>query len=127
MVPGKKIRPVVFVESTSGIIPERRLRRTTGNAAWVEVAPRASVASIREAENVALSQDVYRRLKAAGLVYTRTIEQFYDPVKGMFLPDRYIKGECPVCGTKDQYGDACENCSSVCGMCARGRMGICTY
>jgi methionyl-tRNA synthetase len=64
-------------------------------------------------ENVALSQDVYRRLKAAGLVYTRTIEQFYDPVKGMFLPDRYIKGECPVCGTKDQYGDACENCSSV--------------
>ena len=64
-------------------------------------------------ENVELSQDVYRKLKAAGLVYTRTIEQFFDPVKGMFLPDRYIKGECPVCGTKDQYGDACENCSSV--------------
>jgi len=64
-------------------------------------------------ENVALSQDIYRRLKAAGLVYTRTIEQFYDPVKGMFLADRYIKGECPVCGAKDQYGDACENCSSV--------------
>jgi methionyl-tRNA synthetase len=64
-------------------------------------------------ENVALSQDIYRRLKAAGLVYARAIEQFYDPVKGMFLADRYIKGECPVCGTKDQYGDACENCSSV--------------
>ncbi len=64
-------------------------------------------------ENVALSQDIYRRLKDAGLVYTRTIEQFYDPVKGMFLADRYIKGECPVCGAKDQYGDACENCSSV--------------
>ena len=64
-------------------------------------------------ENVELSQDIYRRLKAAGLVYTRAIEQFYDPVKGMFLADRYIKGECPVCGTKDQYGDACENCSSV--------------
>jgi methionyl-tRNA synthetase len=64
-------------------------------------------------ENVALSQDIYRRLKAAGLVYTRAIEQFYDPVKGMFLADRYIKGECPVCGAKDQYGDACENCSSV--------------
>jgi methionyl-tRNA synthetase len=41
------------------------------------------------------------------------VEQFYDPVKQMFLPDRYIKGECPVCHTKDQYGDACENCSSV--------------
>jgi methionyl-tRNA synthetase len=64
-------------------------------------------------ENVELSQDIYRKLKAAGLIYTRTIQQFFDPVKAMFLPDRYIKGECPVCGTKDQYGDACENCSSV--------------
>jgi methionyl-tRNA synthetase len=64
-------------------------------------------------ENVELSQDIYRRLKAAGLVYARDIEQFYDPVKGMFLADRYIKGECPKCGTPDQYGDACENCSSV--------------
>jgi methionyl-tRNA synthetase len=64
-------------------------------------------------ENVALSQDIYRRLKAAGLVYTRAVEQFYDPVKGMFLADRYIKGECPNCGAADQYGDACENCSSV--------------
>ena len=64
-------------------------------------------------ENVELSQDIYGKLKAVGLVYTRTVEQFYDPVKSMFLPDRYIKGECPVCGAKDQYGDACENCSSV--------------
>ncbi len=64
-------------------------------------------------ENVELSQDIYRKLKAAGLVYTKRIEQFYDPVKGMFLADRYIKGECPNCGAKDQYGDACENCSSV--------------
>jgi methionyl-tRNA synthetase len=64
-------------------------------------------------ENVELSQHIYRRLKAAGLVYTKRIEQFYDPVKGMFLADRYIKGECPNCGAKDQYGDACENCSSV--------------
>jgi methionyl-tRNA synthetase len=64
-------------------------------------------------ENVALSQDVYRKLKGAGLVDVRTIEQYFDPVKAMFLPDRYIKGECPKCGAKDQYGDACENCSSV--------------
>ncbi|MFZ4757959.1 MAG: methionine--tRNA ligase [Burkholderiaceae bacterium] len=64
-------------------------------------------------ENVELSQDIYRRLRAAGLISTRTIEQFYDPVKGMFLPDRYIKGECPNCGTADQYGDACENCGAV--------------
>jgi methionyl-tRNA synthetase len=64
-------------------------------------------------ENVALSQDIYRKLEAAGLIDVRTIEQYFDPVKGMFLPDRYIKGECPKCGAADQYGDACENCSSV--------------
>ncbi len=64
-------------------------------------------------ENVELSQDVYRRLKAAGLIYAKPVEQFFDPVKSMFLPDRYIKGTCPVCGTRDQYGDACENCSST--------------
>jgi methionyl-tRNA synthetase len=64
-------------------------------------------------ENVELSQDIYRRLQRAGLVYTRAVEQFYDPVKGMFLADRYIKGECPNCGAADQYGDACENCSTV--------------
>ncbi|HUN72687.1 MAG TPA: methionine--tRNA ligase [Steroidobacteraceae bacterium] len=64
-------------------------------------------------ENVALSQDIYRRLKAAGLIYSRPVEQFYDPVKGMFLADRYIKGECPNCHSKDQYGDACEVCSTV--------------
>ncbi len=69
--------------------------------------------STHSSENTALSQDIYRRLKAAGLTYTKSVEQFYDPVKGMFLADRYIKGECPKCGAKDQYGDACENCSSV--------------
>ncbi len=64
-------------------------------------------------ENVALSQDIYRKLKAADLIETRSIEQFFDPVKGMFLPDRYIKGECPKCHAKDQYGDACEKCGAV--------------
>lgn len=65
-------------------------------------------------ENHALSQEIYRRLRDdAQLITTRTVEQFYDPVKEMFLPDRYIKGECPKCGAADQYGDACENCSAV--------------
>jgi methionyl-tRNA synthetase len=64
-------------------------------------------------ENTALSQDIYRRLKAAGLIYVKPVEQFYDPVKGMFLADRYIKGECPNCHAKDQYADACEVCSIV--------------
>ena len=69
--------------------------------------------STHSAENTELSQDIYRRLKAAGLVYVKPVEQFYDPVKGIFLADRYIKGECPNCGAKDQYGDACENCGTV--------------
>jgi len=64
-------------------------------------------------ENIELSQDIYKKLKAADLIETRSIEQFFDPVKGMFLPDRYIKGECPKCHAKDQYGDACEVCSAV--------------
>src|SRR5882757_4170512 len=64
-------------------------------------------------ENTALSQDIYRRLKSAGLIYVKPIEQFYDPIKGMFLADRYIKGECPNCHAKDQYADACEVCSIV--------------
>jgi methionyl-tRNA synthetase len=64
-------------------------------------------------ENVQLAQDIYRKLRATGLIETRTIEQFFDPVKNMFLPDRYIKGECPNCGAKDQYGDNCEECSAV--------------
>ncbi len=69
--------------------------------------------STDSAENTELAQGIYKKLKAGGMIATRTIEQFYDPVKGMFLPDRYIKGECPVCHAKDQYGDACEVCSSV--------------
>ncbi|MFL6622206.1 MAG: methionine--tRNA ligase [Sulfurifustis sp.] len=64
-------------------------------------------------ENRALAYDIYRKLKARGLIATRTIEQLYDPVKGMFLPDRFVKGECPKCGAKDQYGDSCEVCGST--------------
>jgi methionyl-tRNA synthetase len=64
-------------------------------------------------ENHELAQQIYRDLKAAGLIATKTIEQFFDPEKSMFLPDRFIKGECPKCGTKDQYGDSCESCGAV--------------
>jgi len=64
-------------------------------------------------ENVELSGAIYRALKSDGLIYAKPIEQFFDPVKGMFLPDRYIKGACPKCGTADQYGDACENCGTT--------------
>jgi hypothetical protein len=64
-------------------------------------------------ENHELAQDIYRDLKANGLIETRTIEQFFDPEKNMFLPDRFIKGECPKCHAKDQYGDNCEVCGAV--------------
>jgi methionyl-tRNA synthetase len=64
-------------------------------------------------ENHQLAKDIYRALRANELITTRTIEQFFDPVKGMFLADRYIKGECPKCGASDQYGDNCEVCGAV--------------
>ncbi|HEX6361786.1 MAG TPA: methionine--tRNA ligase [Albitalea sp.] len=66
-------------------------------------------------ENHALAKDIYCALRREGLIAVRSIEQFFDPVKGMFLPDRYIKGECPRCGAKDQYGDSCEVCGAVYG------------
>ncbi len=59
------------------------------------------------------AEDIYGRLKAANLIEVRTIEQYYDPLKQMFLPDRFIKGECPKCGAKDQYGDNCEVCGAA--------------
>src|SRR5690606_19870668 len=64
-------------------------------------------------ENVQLSQDIYRKLREAGFIDSKVIEQFYDPVKNMFLPDRYIKGSCPRCHAPDQYGDSCESCGAV--------------
>jgi len=64
-------------------------------------------------ENHQLAQDIYRALKASDLIETRSIEQFFDPEKNMFLPDRFIKGECPNCHAKDQYGDNCEVCGKV--------------
>ena len=64
-------------------------------------------------ENKVLSQGIYKALKANGKIATKTIEQFFDPVKNMFLPDRFIKGECPKCHAKDQYGDSCEVCGAT--------------
>ena len=64
-------------------------------------------------ENVELSQNIYRKLRDTGLIVTKTVDRFFDPVKGMFLADRNIKGECPKCGAKDQYGDNCEVCGAA--------------
>ncbi len=64
-------------------------------------------------ENHALCRSIYEALDKVGLIGKKSVEQFFDPQKNMFLPDRFIKGECPKCGTKDQYGDNCENCGAV--------------
>jgi methionyl-tRNA synthetase len=64
-------------------------------------------------ENRELAELVYRRLRDGGHVAVRSIRQLYDPVRQMFLPDRYVKGICPNCGTPDQYGDNCENCGAT--------------
>jgi methionyl-tRNA synthetase len=69
--------------------------------------------STHSEENRALSERIYGALQQRGAIAAREIEQAYDPVKGMFLPDRYIKGICPNCGTPEQYGDNCENCSAT--------------
>ncbi|MBD9468295.1 methionine--tRNA ligase [Pseudoxanthomonas sp. PXM01] len=69
--------------------------------------------STNSAANRALTEQFYQRLDAGGHISRRTVAQFYDPAKGMFLPDRYIKGICPNCGSADQYGDNCEVCGAT--------------
>ncbi|MDA1063481.1 MAG: methionine--tRNA ligase [Proteobacteria bacterium] len=64
-------------------------------------------------ENEALVGEMFETLRANGDIYTKTIEQAYDEKEGMFLPDRFVRGTCPRCGTDDQYGDACENCGAT--------------
>lgn len=108
--------PIMLKAEGEGITPEALIGRIAAERPFYLNGYHISFDhwhSTHSPENVELSQDIYRRLKAAGLISTRTIEQFFDPVKEMFLPDRYIKGECPNCHAKDQYGDACEVCSKV--------------
>jgi methionyl-tRNA synthetase len=69
--------------------------------------------STNSPENQILSEEIYKSLRSADLIEKKSIEQAYDPVKGMFLPDRFIKGECPKCRSKDQYGDSCEKCGAT--------------
>ena len=69
--------------------------------------------STNSEETKQFAQDIYRKLKANDLIEVKPVEQFYDPVKEMFLPDRFIKGECPKCHAKDQYGDNCEACGAT--------------
>ncbi|HED52437.1 MAG TPA: methionine--tRNA ligase [Gammaproteobacteria bacterium] len=69
--------------------------------------------STHSPENRAFAEQIYLRLRDAGHIDKRTITQYYDPEKDMFLPDRFIKGTCPKCGAEDQYGDNCETCGAT--------------
>ncbi len=108
--------PVMLRADKEGIAPEELIARVhrehTRDFAGFHVAF-DNYHSTHSEETRFFANDIYGKLKAAGLIEVRAIEQFYDPVKQMFLPDRYIKGECPKCGTADQYGDSCESCGAA--------------
>lgn len=110
--------PIMLKAEKEGTTPEALIAEVAaGRARYLEGFHIAfdNWHSTHSPENTELSQDIYLRLKKRGLIYVKPIEQFFDPVKKMFLADRYIKGECPNCRTKDQYADACESCSIVNG------------
>jgi len=108
--------PVMLRADAEGITPEQLIKRV-----WQEHkrdfdsfgVDFDNYYSTNSPENGALCEEIYGALKAKDLIAVRSVEQFYDPVKAMFLPDRYIKGECPKCAAKDQYGDSCEVCGAT--------------
>jgi len=108
--------PIMLRAAAEGIAPEALIERVKGeherDIAGFLLSP-DNFHTTHSEENREISADIYRRLKAAGHIVTRTISQLYDAEREMFLPDRYVKGECPNCGTPDQYGDNCEHCSAT--------------
>ena len=108
--------PIMLRAEQEGITPEQLIERVHGEHARDFAGFGVgfdNYYSTHSAETRDCANEIYRRLRAAGLIETRTIEQYYDPVKAMFLPDRFIKGECPKCHAKDQYGDNCEVCGAA--------------
>ncbi|HEX7685997.1 MAG TPA: methionine--tRNA ligase [Trinickia sp.] len=108
--------PVMLSAEKEGITPKQLIERVWGEHTrdlGNFLVSFDNYYSTDSEENRELCETIYRRLEQAGLIDAREIEQAYDPVKEMFLPDRFIKGECPKCGAKDQYGDSCEVCGST--------------
>jgi methionyl-tRNA synthetase len=108
--------PIMIAAEKEGITPQEFVARiAAGRAQYLDGFHIAfdNWYSTDSPENVELSQGIYRKLKSTGLIVTKTVDRFFDPVKGMFLADRNIKGECPKCGAKDQYGDNCEVCGAA--------------
>jgi methionyl-tRNA synthetase len=108
--------PIMLRAEKEGISPEALIERVHGEHSadfrdfLVEF---DNYYSTNSEENRGFAEGIYKALKANGKIAVRTIEQYYDPVKNMFLPDRFIKGECPKCHAKDQYGDSCEVCGTT--------------
>ena len=108
--------PIMLRAEKEGITPEQLIERVHGEHARDFAGFLVgfdNYHSTHSPENRECANDIYGKLKAAGLIEVRSIEQYYDPVKQMFLPDRFIKGECPKCHAKDQYGDNCEVCGAA--------------
>ncbi|WP_028994897.1 methionine--tRNA ligase [Azonexus hydrophilus] len=108
--------PIMLRAEKEGITPEQLIARVHGEhsrdfAGFLVGFD--NYYSTHSPETRDCANDIYGKLKAAGLIEVRSIEQYYDPVKQMFLPDRFIKGECPKCHAKDQYGDNCEVCGAA--------------
>ena len=108
--------PIMLRAEKEGITPEQLIARVHGEHSrdfagfLVDF---DNFYSTHSPETRECANDIYGKLKAAGLIEVRSIEQYYDQVKQMFLPDRFIKGECPKCHAKDQYGDNCEVCGAA--------------
>jgi methionyl-tRNA synthetase len=108
--------PIMIAAEKEGVTPQEFVARiAAGRAEYLDGFHIAfdNWHSTDSPENVDLSQSIYRRLRDNGLITTKTVDRFYDTAKGMFLADRNIKGECPVCHAKDQYGDNCEVCGAA--------------
>ena len=108
--------PIMLKAQAEGIQPEELIQRYQQEHERDFAAFNIGVANYHTThsdENELLSSMVFQRLEAAGHIASKTIEQAYDPKANMFLPDRYVKGECPFCGTADQYGDSCEACGKT--------------
>ncbi|HEV8646065.1 MAG TPA: methionine--tRNA ligase [Burkholderiales bacterium] len=108
--------PIMLRADKEGITPKQLIARVykehTHDFAGFHVAF-DNYYTTNSPENQAFCEDIYLQLDKKDLIARRSVEQFYDPVKQMFLPDRYIKGECPNCHSKDQYGDSCEVCGTT--------------
>jgi methionyl-tRNA synthetase len=108
--------PIMIAAEKEGVTPQEFVAKiAAGRAQYLDGFHIAfdNWYSTDSPENVDLSQGIYRRLRDNGLITTKTVDRFYDTAKGMFLADRNIKGECPVCHAKDQYGDNCEVCGAA--------------